>query len=281
MSSNRPVLVDADILIYYTAFASQKMRYFYEGVEYADHETLRAYLAKQDLKPKDVDYEKRLEVYEDDVFYIVAAKAEEMIAEMCGSNNLELYVSGPSEDNFRNEVATIKKYKGNRTAPKPEKFELAREYYLSKATAVSAGEEADDLLAIRQAELNYEGIIASIDKDLNQIPGRHFNWDKEARYIVTPEDGDWFFWYQMLTGDRADNIPGIPRHGDKTAKKVLDGLDKNERVEAVIEKYKKTYGESWEDAMTEVGRLLWMRRQPEQMWTLERHKDYSELDYHE
>jgi len=276
---SRPILVDADVLVYWTSFACQKTRYIYNDHHFEDHKKLREHLALSELKPKDVEFEKYIDVLDDNQFYIICDKVLEMIREDTMSSNLELYVSG--DTNFRNDIATLKKYKGNRTADKPLKYGLARDYWLSKAFKVSSNQEADDDMAIRQVELNYEGVIATIDKDLNMIPGRHFNWQKEKGqgrlYKVDPDNADRWFWTQMLTGDTADNIPGIKRCGEKTAEKLLDGLDTDGRMNVVLGKYREQYGKTADEALTEIGRLLWMRRQPEQMWTFDNHKEFSGL----
>lgn len=272
----RKILIDADVLVYWCSFACQKMRYRYEGIEFEDHAKLREYLATKDLKPKEVEYEKYLDVLEEDIVDVVAQRAIDMIMDTCESDDLEFYLSGPT--NFRTEIATLQPYKGNRNSEKPVHFEYAKHWFSTIATATSVDEEADDLLAQRQHELGYEGVIASIDKDLNMIPGRHFNWDKMLKYNVKPDDGDRWFWTQMLTGDKADNIPGINRCGPKTAEKILaecTGVD--DRLEAVKRKYQKQYGDLWESAMNEVGQLLWMRRLPNQMWTIDNHKEVSGL----
>lgn len=269
------VLVDADVLVYWTAFAMQKMRYYYEGEMYPDYAALLEHLAAKGLKPNQVEYDKELEILPDDRFPLIASRAIEMIEKQTGSTNLEFYLSG--DTNFRTEVATIKEYKGNRTADKPVKYEMAKDYFTSMAKSVSVNEEADDVIAIAQIDSGCKCIIATIDKDLNQIPGRHFDWGKELKYTVGQDDGDRYFWTQMLTGDRADNIPGIPRVGDKTAAKLLDGMDASQRIDLVTSKYRETYGTGWEDALTEVGQLLWMRRAPGQMWTLDKHEEYSKL----
>ena len=41
---------------------------------------------------------------------------------------------------------------------------------------ISEGEEADDLIAKEAARLNYKACVASVDKDMLQIPCWHFNF---------------------------------------------------------------------------------------------------------
>lgn len=274
---SRPVLVDADVLVYWCSFACQKYRYSYDGIEFDDYAKLRDHLKGIDLKPNEVDFEKILDVLDEEMVDVIAQKAITMIEDTCESDNLEFYLTG--DTNFRTEIATLAPYKGNRKSDKPVHFEYARHYFKTIATAISEGEEADDLLSKRQHELKYQGIIATIDKDLNMIPGRHFDWNKMKKYVVQPDDGDRWFWTQLLTGDKADNIPGINRCGPVTADKILiDCKTTDERFEAVKKKYVKQYGDLWEEAMTEIGQLLWMRRRPDEMWTPATHKQLSDLE---
>ena len=75
-----------------------------------------------------------------------------------------------------------------------------------------------------------ESIIAHLDKDINLIPGKHYNWEltrlgkvvREARhYTITDEEALRNFYTQLLTGDVTDNIKGVPGIGPKKAEKLL------------------------------------------------------------
>jgi 5'-3' exonuclease len=103
------------------------------------------------------------------------------------------------------------------------------------------GCEADDMLGVRQCELSCdsdESIICTIDKDLNMIPGSHYNFVKKERYVVTPEDGIRFFYYQMLIGDTTDNIKGVVGIGKQKATKLLDRCStEGEYFDAVRDAY--------------------------------------------
>jgi DNA polymerase-1 len=74
-----------------------------------------------------------------------------------------------------------------------------------------------------------------------------------------------WYWLQLLQGDTADNIPGLPRLfgqtcGDKRAEKYLAGTtgieDAYDRVQAAYEDH---YGALWADALIEQAGLLWLR----------------------
>ena len=87
----------------------------------------------------------------------------------------EVYLTGSG--NFRYDIAKSHVYKGNRKhVEKPRHLQHARDYMESKYKAtISQGEEADDLIAKEAARLNYKACVASIDKDMLQIPCWHFN----------------------------------------------------------------------------------------------------------
>ena len=67
------------------------------------------------------------------------------------------------------------------------------------------GYEADDALGMNQSS---DTIICSIDKDLYQIPGNHFNFVKKDFLDFTEHEGRYNFWLQLLSGDKSDDIPG-------------------------------------------------------------------------
>lgn len=179
-------------------------------------------------------------------------------------NRFKVVLSG--DTNFREDIATIQKYKGNRDdSVKPHHFEYLRDWLKEMPyTIISDNEEADDVLskAMMQGHVG-----ATIDKDLNNTPGLHYNFNTNERYEVDALTASYNFYRQMLVGDRADNIPGIKGVGAVTAHKLLtDCKTANEMEDVIYEKYEEVYEKPIE-AMTEVGRLLWMRRVDNEMWT--------------
>ena len=188
------------------------------------------------------------------------------------SDDLVVYLSGPT--NFREGIATIKPYKGNRDeAHKPVHGPAIKEYlHKNYDVVVSDGEEADDVIAYSHYRMYLEddmsSVLCSTDKDLDMIPGCHYNFIKDEQYYVTEEEGTLAFWMQMLTGDAVDNIPGVPRIGKKRAEAALAGLENElDMYHAVRTLYVQGYGEDEADAaLLENGQLLWMRRAPNEWW---------------
>lgn len=174
-----------------------------------------------------------------------------------------LYVSGTG--NFRDEVATIKKYKGNREgAPKPKYFNEIHEYLTKVHGAIEInGMEPDDAQGIEQwANKDKSTCIVSIDKDMKMIPGWHYNWVKKEFTYIPLSAANRFFWWQMLVGDPTDNIPGVKGVGPKRADKMLPELIDNQSARKTVEdQYKRAYGPAmWEAVFHEVATLLWILR---------------------
>jgi hypothetical protein len=163
--------------------------------------------------------------------------------------------------NFRFEVATTVPYKGNRKdAPKPRHYDALRKHLMKLGAKMSENEEADDSVGIASTEGNYW--IVHVDKDLDQLPGWHYNPVKDEEYYVTEFEGLYSFYKQILTGDRVDNIEGIRGIGPVKADKILkDCTTEEELYAACIKAY-----DGNTDRVLENGKLLWLRREPNQMW---------------
>jgi 5'-3' exonuclease len=68
-----------------------------------------------------------------------------------------------------------------------------------------------------------------------------------------------FFGAQLVMGDDTDNIPGIPGQGTGAAYYALRNVKTEEEMFIVLkELYVKKFGDEWQEAMLEQGRLLWM-----------------------
>jgi len=173
----------------------------------------------------------------------------------------ELFLTG--KGNFRYDVATTVEYKGNRRdTQKPRHLDAVRNYIQNFWGAeMSEGEEADDLIGIRATELFPNCVMASVDKDFLQIPGWHYNTRTGVRKYVNEWDGLKFFYQQILTGDRADNIQGLKGIGPKKSEKMLaEATTEQELYDVCVA----AYGNP--ERVLENGRLLWLRREVGQLW---------------
>jgi hypothetical protein len=184
--------------------------------------------------------------------------------------DMTMYISGKT--NFRDGVATIKPYKGNRDEThKPVHGPAIRQYLRDNYVCnESRDEEADDVVGYSHYGMwvhdPQSTVIVTVDKDLDMIPGLHYNFVKDESYYVDEHSGDKWFYLQLLMGDSTDNIPGIPRVGPARASKMLAPFDCVEDWYAVC---KEAYDGAYEDgldALIENARLLWIRRYPNEWW---------------
>lgn len=168
------------------------------------------------------------------------------------------------DGNFRKEL--FSKYKGHRKRDNEleGKLNALLEYMIIHHGAVQAhGWEADDLCHQWQAAALKEDdlfpVICSNDKDMHTIAGCHYNYRKHTITHIDEDQADYFLNLQLLMGDSADNIKGIPKVGFVKATKMLEGIPMEHRREAVKEEYKKYFGSSWEDELLLNGNLVFIR----------------------
>lgn len=200
---------------------------------------------------------------------VAVNKADELIEMIL---NKTLFIAAPHEyqvyltgsGNFRFDIAKSHVYKGNRkSGDKPLWLYDVRQHMIKKWNAiVSEGEEADDLIAIEATRYGPDTIVASIDKDMLQLPCRHYNFGRDEWYTVDEFQGLLFFYTQILTGDSADNIIGLYRVGPAKAKKILEGCKSEADLwNAVVKAY-----DGDVERVVENARLLWLRRKEGELW---------------
>ena len=123
-------------------------------------------------------------------------------------------------------------YKANRTKERPRWLETLRELLVTQWKAsVSEGLEADDAIGIAayKAMLTDTAYtVATIDKDLRQIWGKHYNFVKNEHDFVTPLDAMKLFYKQMLIGDRSDNVTGVAGIGVAKSARAIDPLNEEQ-----------------------------------------------------
>ena len=177
--------------------------------------------------------------------------------------DFEFYLTGKDVPNFRYSIAVTQPYKGNRKNNKPpQHLKVLRNRLIEYWGAIlSVGEEADDLISKRMTELKDQALCVTIDKDLDTVPGWHYNFRKEERYYVDDFEAQYNFYTQLLVGDRVDNIQGVFGVGPKKAEKLLDGLITPKEMWDACVKAHGSYERALEDA-----RLLHMRRKDLEIW---------------
>ena len=257
-------LIDGDIITYRCAFSAQSSTALaYPGTadEFVDGEGGRSYATVSPLLQaetvgqvnktmleqgyrKGVDYHVVESIQPEPVaycLYSVRNTIENIVAAL-GADSYDIYLSG--ETNFRLKTSTLIKYKGQRARrAKPYHYDNVRDYMMKVHHAIMCeGFEADDALADDQTK---DTVICSIDKDLLQVPGRHFNWTvdpktKPAKVLITPETGLVYKWRQVLTGDNVDNIPGIKGLGPKrAASRLRIGMSEDKMRDICIREWRR------------------------------------------
>lgn len=178
------------------------------------------------------------------------------------------YLSG--KNNFR--YGIFPEYKLNRKGKYRPKWEQSCKHRLQHEfhTVVMNGAEADDGLAIAQSQAEPETtIIISIDKDMKQVPGWHYQWEQtrkgevvsEAkRFFITPEEGIRYFYTQLIVGDHGDGIKGVVGCGKKAALPLQDMTEEKDMFDYVRD----LYGN--DDEMLMNGQVLWLQREPGKIW---------------
>jgi len=189
------------------------------------------------------------------------------ILEDIDSDDWKIFISG--EENFRYEL--YPDYKANRRdLPKPKHLEDLRTHLVLEWDAsIVNGYEADDAMAMEHTN---DTIICSIDKDLLQLPGWHYNFVRGETRLLTELEGLYNFYYQVLVGDPTDNVKGCPGIGKAKAPRLLDKCQSEVAFyEAVVKAYQHAYKDSpdkdeWFRQLNLNAQLLYIRRSPEEGW---------------
>ena len=210
----------------------------------------------------------------------------------------------------RYEQALLREYQATRAGKvKPRFLHLIRAHMADHYNGIQhVNCEADDGMSMAQYKAVAEGnrhlsIIATKDKDLAMVPGLALDWatgeitdtkddfgyiELVAKSTKKIKGRGWkLFWAQMLTGDTADNISGLPlvtdlkylpRGKDKPvgpvlAHEILNPIQTNKEAFVAVRDLYKSYSEkhgfkNWRtgepisagDAFLSEAKLLWMRR---------------------
>lgn len=185
--------------------------------------------------------------------------------------NAEIYITMTDEhNNYRKDIAKTATYKGGRISVKPYWWRRLRDhFYNDPRCLLSVNEEADDLMSMALMN-NPKAVCITVDKDLKNTPGRHWNDHTGLEVQMTPAASYRSFYTQLLTGDQVDNIKGCPRIGKTKAPEILQGCKTPEDFECAVGlAYACAKGvDDPEARMIEMGQLLWMRRIEGEMWNL-------------
>lgn len=176
---------------------------------------------------------------------IRVCEAEEEIAILRTEQLMQTIIHSTQSDKYRCFLSPSKnfryivypEYKANRKdTVDPIHRKACKQYLMDNWNAeLFEGYEADDALAWSQTE---ETVICSIDKDLKQVAGLHYNFVKEESDDVTITNGLSTFYQQVLIGDKTDNLFGLNGIGPKKAAKYLEGCyEEQEMFDTVYDMY--------------------------------------------
>lgn len=273
------LLWDADILVYRCGFAADRKKWIVKK----NGLTIEEFTNKKELN----SFQKQVQLEDGDELNIVHEFKPEPLE--FALNNINTVVSAVNnlfpdstnkffltgKDNFREKIATMQPYKGNRDPnAKPFYYKEIRDFIINRYEAtVVDGQEADDEIGIQHCLSPEDSVIVSIDKDLDTVPGRHYNWVTKAEYYLNEAWATKNFYKQLLTGDSTDNVPGIPYVGSVTAERILKEFTKPKSLyQCVLSEYTKRFpdgfmGLSPRNAVLEIGRLLYIRQQRDELWS--------------
>lgn len=243
------LLIDGDIATYGAGFAADK--------EVRDHGGDGLVIALANAKKHVMGARKYLE----ETFHITATY---------------VFLTATDKSNFRYDVAKTQPYHGNRVSGhKPVYYNEIREYFTRQWGAlVVSGREADDEMGAWASQNPRKSIIFSADKDMRMIPGWHYEGHEKDVYFVSDPGylfldarksslklmGTGYAWFcaQLLMGDRADNIPGLPGIGDIKAYEILHKFKDQEDLDRrVLQAYTNL---GLQGRLQEIKDLLWIHR---------------------
>ena len=171
---------------------------------------------------------------------------------------------------FRNKIYS--EYKANRP-PMPDDLREQLEPLKNICKAIGfplieiAGVEADDVIAtiVKLAkEKKFKAVVSSLDKDLMQLVEdsnttimntmTHQIFDEKKVFEKFGVKPNQIRDMLALVGDSSDNIPGVPKVGQKTAAKWLNEFDNLEGIIANAESIKGVVGENLRNSLADLDR---------------------------
>ena len=192
------------------------------------------------------------------------------ILEETQATSYKAFLTG--SDNFR--LQYNPEYKANRKdVVRPRWLQDCREHLVVNYNAsVQDGQEADDALGIAQCDglrhleglcplAEDETIIASIDKDLLCIPGKHYNFVTGEFREQSDVAACRHFYWQLIMGDRGDNVFGYDGKARQTVPKFMElimaELSSYDRESDMFAFVKSLYAD--DDRLLMNMRCLWIR----------------------
>ena len=230
------IIIDADVLVYKASEAAQEL---FDIHTQEDDEAIYRNVGWGSKK-------EAINVIENKIDKIVTV-----------TKSTDIYLAlSDAKHNFRKDVLPC--YKGHRKAVKPILYNFLRQYfhdnYKTYERPTLEGDDIIGILATSEKIIKTDKAVWSLDKDLSTIPCVYFKENlagKMTRTVITPQEADWNFMYQVLMGDSTDGYPGCPSIGKARAKDIL-GKPGDLPIKEMWELVKLTYeknGQTVDDAL--------------------------------
>lgn len=193
-----------------------------------------------------------------DIACLRAGKLMEEILADVGADSHRAFLTH-SSSNFRKTIDP--QYKANRKdVVRPRHLPAVQEFLVTYFKAEWCnGYEADDALGSEQRASGT--IICTLDKDLKQVPGNHYNWVKKEFSTVSEEEGLLSLYTSSLVGDRSDNIIGVAGLGVVKAARALEGLTTEAEM---YQRCRELYND--DERFHRNMQLLYIWRSPNDIW---------------
>lgn len=186
----------------------------------------------------------------------------EGVVKKSGCDNYKAFIG--SGKTFRNDLATILEYKGNRNELiTPVYLEEVKDYLIRKFNIEVVTQIENDDACIIEAYKQKNKVVVAVDKDTGGNAVNWFNPNKPEYGVVNCDQfgklwlnekgevkgiGRLFFYYQVAYGDDVDNYRANSasgkRWGSKSAyKAMVDCTNDKEALESLVSVYKTLYPE--------------------------------------
>ena len=266
------LLIDGDILLYRCGFACQKRTHtvYVEDTPTIEFDSIKeANAHSEDIEGSYVESSMTVEPIEN-ALQAVKTCLNSIYEKLFNTHSI-IILSG--EGNFRRELDP--EYKANRKEEdRPYYYNEIKDYMYVRGALMVGGAEADDLLSLLQDDTT---IIVSIDKDMLQVEGLHYNFVKDELVHIDKYGALYNFYTQLLVGDRVDNIIGVPGIGPKKADKIL--MDTNVKdiqeyenllwakvQDAYLQAYPTQHPRDILKLLIKTGNLLWLKKPGREVW---------------
>ena len=141
---------------------------------------------------------------------------------------LALYIWVKGKGNFRKDLSAD--YKALRPKPNPVINNLYDYAKIAHQTIPADGHEAEDGIYTMSTKIDHNGIILGVDSDLLQIPGIHYNYQKNIWRKISNDEALYLKYKKYCLSDVGDGVRTTPGIGIKY-------FEKNFKIGSSIEEY--------------------------------------------